>query len=426
MRGKMSPERGEENFKSAVEAYARFGVDAPAAEAAAAEIPLSLQCWQGDDVSGFERPASSPDGGIMATGGRPGKATSGPELRADMEAALALVPGRMKVNVHAMYAETGGAPVDRDELESRHFSAWISWAREKSLGLDFNPTFFSHPLSGQGGTLTNPDLGIRAFWVRHGERSRVIAAEMGRATGMPAVNDIWIPDGSKDFPADRLSPRLRLRDSLDAILDRKADPALLIDAVEPKLFGLGSEAYVAGSHDFYLAYAALKGIRLCLDMGHFHPTESVADKVSALLPFLPGILVHASRGMRWDSDHIVLRDDATQALFSEIGRAMAWDRVAIALDYFDASVNRVLAWAIGARAARASILASFLEPIEAMRDAEVSGRLGARLALMEEAKNLPLGAVWDHLCLARGVPRGADWITAAESYEAGVLGERAK
>jgi len=414
----------EDGFGAAVEAYAAFGVDAAAALEKAAALHLSLQCWQGDDVRGFEAGAGRLDGGILATGSRLGRARSGPEVRADMEAALSLVPGRMKVNLHAIYAETGSESVERDQLEARHFSAWIAWAGERGLGLDFNPTFFSHPLAAEG-TLTNPDPGIRAFWVRHGRASRRIAAEMGRASGMPAVNNIWIPDGSKDYPADRLGPRRRLIESLDAILEDSADPNLIVDALEPKLFGLGSEAFVAGSHDFYLAYAANRGLRLCLDSGHFHPTESVADKVSALLPFLPGLLVHVSRGMRWDSDHIVLRDDQTLALFREIARAGAWDRVALALDFFDASVNRVLAWAIGARAARAAILAALLEPIQALRDAEASGRLGERLALMEEAGNLPFGAVWDMLCLRTGAPIGRDWIAAAEAYEARVMTERA-
>jgi L-rhamnose isomerase len=338
---------------------------------------------------------------------------------------MALIPGRMKVNLHALYAETGGKWIDRDELEPGHFSAWMAWAKERSVGLDFNPSFFSHPKAASGRTLSSPDKAIRDFWIRHAIRSRRIAAAMGQASGMPAVNNIWIPDGSKDYPADRMGPRLRLRDALDEILEEKADPDVLVDAVESKLFGLGSEAYVVGSHEFYSGYAVKRQLALCLDMGHFHPTESIADKISALLPFVPSLLLHLSRGMRWDSDHVVVYDDGIQDVFCEIGRSEAWDRVALALDYFDASINRVMAWVIGARSARKAALFALLEPSGLLKEEEGRGRGGARLALMEEMKNMPRTAAWDMLCLDQGVPAGPAWIEASDGYEARVLRARA-
>jgi L-rhamnose isomerase len=420
----LTTDRIESNYLAAKEAYALFGADADAAIATAASIPLSLHCWQGDDVGGFERSAEGLTGGIMATGNHPGKARNPEELRADLEMAASLIPGEKKVNLHAIYAETGGEKVERDELGPEHFAAWIAWAAERGMGLDFNPSFFSHPKSASGYTLASADPAVRKFWIRHGISSRRIASAMGLATGKAAVNNIWIPDGSKDYPADRLSPRLRLRDSLDEILAEKADPTVLVDSVESKLFGIGSEAYVAGSHEFYASYAAINKIALCLDMGHFHPTESVADKVSGLLPFVPAILLHLSRGMRWDSDHVLIYGDEVQAVFNEVRRADAWGRAHVALDYFDASINRIAAWAIGARAARKAILAALLEPSRLLMEAESSGRLGERLALMEELKNLPLPAVWDKLCLRCGVPAGPAWIDASDAYEERVLSKR--
>ncbi len=411
------------NYTAAKQAFALVGVNTDTAVAAATAVPLSLHCWQGDDVTGFENPDQALTGGIMATGNHPGKARNPEQLRADLAMAASLVPGAKKVNVHALYAETNGKKVARDELGPEHFANWISWAQNARLGLDFNPSFFSHPKA-ENGTLSATDKTTREFWVRHGIQSRRIAAAMGKATGAPASNNVWIPDGTKDYPADRLSPRLRLKDSLDAVFAEKFPASQLFDAVECKLFGIGSEAYVVGSHEFYTAYAAQNKMGLTLDMGHFHPTETIADKISGLLPFIPGLLLHVSRGMRWDSDHVVTYNDEVQAVFTEIQRAGAWNRVAVGLDFFDASINRIMAWTIGARAARKAMLSALLEPSDLLKDAENSGRWGTRLALMEELKNLPLGAVWDKLCLDTGVPTGTSWINASDQYEADVLSKR--
>lgn len=419
----LSPEQVKANYAAAKQAYGLLGVDVDAAVKEAAAVPLSLHCWQGDDVTGFEKATDQLTGGIMATGNYPGKATTPDQLRADLDLAASLIPGVKKVNVHALYAETGGKKVDRDELGPEHFAHWISWAQKNQLGLDFNPSYFSHPKA-DNGTLSAADNATRQFWIRHGIQSRKIASAMGQATGMPAVNNIWIPDGSKDYPADRLGPRQRLKESLDAVLAEKADPALLIDAVECKLFGIGSEAYTVGSHEFYTAYAAQNKMTLCLDMGHFHPTETIADKIPGLLPFVPSLLLHVSRGMRWDSDHVVVYNEDVQAIFHEIHRAGAWNRVAVALDFFDASINRIMAWTIGARAARKAMLAALLEPVQLLKEEEKAGRLGARLALMEELKNLPLGAVWDQLCLEQNVPTGLSWMNVSDAYEKDVLTKR--
>ena len=419
----LSKDQINTNYAAAKASFALLGVDTDGAVTQAAAVPLSLHCWQGDDVTGFENPDQALTGGIMATGNHPGKARNAEQLRADLAMAASLVPGVKKVNVHAIYAETNGKKVARDELGPEHFANWITWAQKAKLGLDFNPSFFSHPKA-DNGTLSAADKATREFWVRHGIQSRRIAAAMGKATGAPASNNIWIPDGTKDYPADRLGPRLRLKDSLDALFAEKFPASQLFDAVECKLFGIGSEAYVVGSHEFYTAYAAQNKMGLTLDMGHFHPTETIADKIPGLLPFVPGLLLHVSRGMRWDSDHVVTYNDDVQAVFTEIQRAGAWNRVAVGLDFFDASINRIMAWTIGARAARKAMLSALLEPSALLKDAEISGRLGTRLALMEELKNLPLSAVWDKLCLDSEVPTGTSWINASDKYETEVLSKR--
>ena len=413
----------KKNYEAAKTTYALVGVDADAAVKAAAAVPLSLHCWQGDDVTGFEKATDGLTGGIMATGNHPGKAQTPEQLRADLDLAASLIPGTKKVNLHALYAETAGKKVPRDEVGPEHFTQWIAWAKKAKLGLDFNPSFFSHPLA-EAGTLSHPDKKIREFWIRNGVQSRKIASAMGKATGVPAVNNVWIPDGSKDLPVDRLSPRLRLKDALDEVFAEKADPKVLIDAVESKLFGIGSEAYVVGSHEFYTAYAVQKQMTLCLDMGHFHPTETIADKIPGLLPFIPGLLLHVSRGVRWDSDHVVIYNDDLQAVFNEIHRSGAWKKVSVALDFFDASINRIMAWTIGARAARKAMLSALLEPTKLLKDEEKAGHNGTRLALLEELKNLPLAAVWDQLCLSQGVPTGLNWVNTGEAYEKDVLLKR--
>lgn len=421
----MTEQEIRQSYESAREQYDALGVDTERALEKMATLGISIHCWQGDDVTGFE--STGPlTGGIMATGNFPGKARTPDELRADFEKAYSLVPGSHRLNLHAIYLEHGGKQVDRNEIEPAHFSGWVDWAKQLGIPLDFNPTFFSHPKSDDGFTLAHRDKAIREFWIEHGRRSRVVSAEMGRRLGTPSVNNFWIPDGWKDQPADRLVHRELLVDSLDAIFAEKLDPGHTLDAVESKLFGIASESYVVGSHEFYLAYAQSRNLLLCMDAGHYHPTESIAEKVSALLPFFPQLLLHVSRPVRWDSDHVVLFDDETRAIMREVTRADAWDRIFVALDFFDASINRVEAWVIGTRAALKSALFSLLEPIAEVKKAEDQGRLGDRLALQEEAKTLPFGAVWNEFCRRQDVPAGTDWMAEVARYEREVLSRRDK
>lgn len=404
-------------YSFAQEAYAEIGVDTEATLQILARTPISLHCWQGDDVRGFEAGAGEPGGGLAVTGAYPGRARTPEELRADLDKALSLLPGRHRLNLHASYAELGGARVDRDAYEPAHFQGWIDWAKAHGLGLDFNPTYFGHPLAQSGLTLTHPDESVRRFWIAHGIACRRIGAEMGRQLGTATVTNVWIPDGSKDLPVDRRGPRERLAESLDAIFAEAIDPAFAIDAVESKLFGLGSEAFVAGSHEFYLGYAITRQKHLCLDAGHFHPTESIADKISSVLQFVPGLLLHVSRGVRWDSDHVVILDDPTRAIFEELVRGDFLSRTRVGLDFFDASINRVAAWVIGARAALKALLAALLEPERQLRAWENAGNFTARLAWLEEAKTLPLGAVWDEHCRRQNVPSGLGWLVEVQRYE---------
>jgi len=407
-------------YQAAKETYAGLGVDTDQALARAETIPISIHCWQGDDVGGFEGAAGELTGGIAVTGNFPGKARTVEELRADFEKAYSLIPGSHRFALHASYLEHGGKPVERDEILPEHFAGWVAWARETGLGLDFNGTFFSHPKSEDGFTLSHPDKGIRDFWIEHAKRSRTISAYLGREQGSPCIDNLWIPDGWKDEPADRLGPRERLLDSLDQIFAEKLDPAETIDAVESKLFGLGSEAYVVGSHEFYLGYAITRNVALTLDAGHFHPTESIAEKLTSILPFVPRVMLHVSRPVRWDSDHVVLFNDETRSIAREIRRADAWDRVPIGLDFFDASINRISAWTIGARNAVKAVLYALVEPIELIRKAESEGRLADRLALQEEAKTLPFNAVWDMYCERNDVPVGTAWLKEVAAYERNV------
>jgi L-rhamnose isomerase len=411
-------------YALARERYAALGVDTEKALQALARVAISLHCWQGDDVGGFENPEGLSGGGIQATGNYPGKARNADELRQDLDAALHLIPGRHRLNLHALYAETGGRRVDRDALRPEHFARWIDWAKRRRMGLDFNPTYFSHPRAADGFTLAHADTGIRRFWVRHGIACRRIGEAFGRALGTPCVTNVWIPDGYKDIPADRKAPRERLRRSLDEIFARRIDPACHLDAVEGKLFGIGSESYVVGSHEFYLGYAVANRKLLTLDTGHFHPTESAADKISAVLAHLDGILLHVSRGVRWDSDHVVILSDELQALAGELVRGNYLRRVHIGLDYFDASINRVAAWVIGTRCMLKALLVALLEPSGTLQAMEAAGDFTARLALLEELKTLPAGAVWDRYCVAKGVPAGTAWIDAVKAYEKTVLAQR--
>ncbi len=410
-------------FTLARERYAALGVDVDRALGTLATIPISLHCWQGDDVGGFENLGGPLGGGLAVTGNHPGKARTPDELRADLEMALSLIPGRHRLNLHAFYGEFGGRKVDRDEIAPEHFRNWIAWARANGLGLDFNPTCFSHPKAADGCTLSHRNKGIRDFWIEHCRRAREIGAFMGRTLGTPCVTNVWIPDGSKDTPADRVGPRARLAEALDAVFKKALPAKHNLDAVEPKLFGIGSESYVVGSHEFYLGYAITRKKLLCLDAGHYHPTESIADKISSVLQHLPEILLHVSRGVRWDSDHVVVLNDDLLAIAREIAANDFSHRAHVGLDYFDASINRVAAWTIGTRNMLRALLIALLEP-PGVKSAEATGDLTARLALQEEAKTLPCGAVWDFYCDSQGVPAGERWLAEATRYEADVLERR--
>ncbi|HEY3762088.1 MAG TPA: L-rhamnose isomerase [Verrucomicrobiae bacterium] len=414
----------EKAFALAKERYHENGVDAARALKILETIPISLHCWQGDDVGGFENFGQTLGGGLVATGNYPGKARTPDELRADLDMTYSLVPGKHRLNLHAFYGEFGGRKVDRDEIAPEHYKTWITWAKSNGLGLDFNPTCFSHPKSADGFTLSHRDKGIRDFWIAHCIRSREIGAAMGKALGKTCITNVWIPDGMKDTPADRNAPRARLAESLDKVFAKKISPQLNLDAVEPKLFGIGSESYVVGSHEFYLGYAVSRKKLLTLDAGHYHPTEGIADKVSSVLQFLPEILLHVSRGVRWDSDHVVVLNDDLLAIAREIVANGFAKRVHIGLDYFDASINRVAAWTIGTRNMIRALLIALLEPTETLRAAESKGDFTTRLALQEEAKSLPFGAVWDFYCASKGVPVGDAWLAEMKRYEHTVLSKR--
>jgi L-rhamnose isomerase len=414
----------EAAYSLARERYALLGVDTEQAMATLGQVALSLHCWQGDDVGGFEASGEALGGGIAATGNYPGKARTADELRSDLDQAYRLIPGAHRLNLHAMYAETGGRSVERNELRPEHFAAWTEWAKQNRHGVDFNPSCFSHPKAASGFTLASYDEGIRNFWIEHCIACRQIGAHFGRELGTPAITNIWIPDGFKDTPADRKAPRQILKESLDKVLAEPIDPRYNLDAVEPKLFGLGVESYTVGSHEFYMGYAINKHILMCLDAGHFHPTETISDKISAMLIYLDEILLHVSRGVRWDSDHVVTFTDDLQAIAQEIVRGGFLSRVHIGLDYFDASINRVAAWAIGARNALRALLLALLEPLETLCDLERAGDYTGRLALLEELKSLPFGAVWDAHCLRQGVPVGFGYVDAIRDYERRELSRR--
>jgi len=414
----------EKTYEAARRRYAELGVDTEAAMKKLAKISISVHCWQGDDVTGFERATGLSDGGIQATGRYLGKARTPDELRMDLEKALSLIPGKHRLNLHAIYAESDGK-VERNDLRVEHFSRWIDWAKANGLGMDFNGTFFSHPKAQSGFTLASADDGIRRFWVEHGIACRRIGEQIGKRLGSACVTNVWIPDGYKDIPVDRKGPRDRLLRSLDEIFAQEMNKQFLLDSVESKLFGIGSESYVVGSHEFYLGYALQHQVLLCLDTGHFHPTETVSDKISSVLSFLDEILLHVSRPVRWDSDHVVILSDELRDLAAELVRGDYLNRVHIGLDYFDASINRVAAWVIGTRCMIKALLAALLEPADKLRELENSGDFTARLALMEEIKTLPLGAIWDYYCLKAEVPVGMSWLDHVKQYEKDVLIKRA-
>ncbi len=404
----------EQAYAQAKERYAALGVDTEKALAALEKVAISLHCWQGDDVGGFENPGGELTGGIAATGNYPGKARSADELRRDLDVAYRLLPGSHRLNLHAIYLESD-KPVERNAIEPKHFSAWLDWAKEKGHGVDFNPTCFSHPLANDGFTLSHRDPAIRQFWIEHCIASRKIGDYFGKELGTPAVTNIWIPDGYKDTPADRTTPRRLLLEALDTVLAEKLSHNL--DAVEPKLFGIGSESYVTGSMEFYTGYAVSRKVLLTLDSGHFHPTETIADKISSVLIYLDEILLHVSRGVRWDSDHVVTFNDDLQAIAQEIVRADALNRVHIGLDYFDASINRIAAWTIGARNTLRALLNALLEPRQMLNQFEAEGDFSSRLALQEELKVMPAGAIWDFYCLKHGAPVGMAFMDVIKDYE---------
>jgi L-rhamnose isomerase len=412
-------------YSLAKQQYADFGVDTDAALRRLTEISISLHCWQGDDVGGFERFGEQLGGGLAATGNYPGKARTPDELRADAAKAFSLIPGRHRFNLHAFYGEFGGRRVDRDEIGPQHFAGWIDWANSLGIGLDFNPTTFSHPKAADNFTLSHADKSIRDFWIRHAVACRQIGEAIGRALRKRCVTNHWIPDGMKDTPVDRVGPRERLTESLDAIFKVGIDPQFNVDSLEGKLFGLGCESYTVGSHEFYFGYALSRNVLFTLDTGHYHPTETITDKISAVLMYLPEILLHVSRGVRWDSDHVVVLNDDLQAIGQELVRGRYLERTNIGLDYFDASINRVAAWVIGARNMIKSLLGALLEPTARLRECERAGDYTSRLALQEEIKTLPLGAVWDHYCASSGVPVGPDWLSEIRQYEGTVLSMRA-
>jgi L-rhamnose isomerase len=412
-------------YEAAKERYAGFGVDVESAVQKLATIPISLHCWQGDDVGGFETAgAQLSGGGIQATGNYPGKARTIGELRADLEEAFRLIPGRHRLNLHACYLDNGGLFVDRTEIEPKHFQSWIDWAKANGLGMDFNPTYFSHPKAADNFTLTHPDPAIREFWIQHGIACRRIGAEMGRQLGSATVTNVWIPDGYKDIPVDRTGPRERLTDSLDRIFAEPIDPSLHLDAVEAKLFGIGAESYTAGSAEFYLGYSVSRQKLLCLDAGHYHPTEMISEKISSVLLFCPGLLLHVSRPVRWDSDHVVILDDELIAIAKEVIRSNQPGRIHLGLDFFDASINRIAAWVIGTRNMLKALLVALLEPAETLRRIEGEMDFTRRLMLLEEMKSLPWSAVWDYYCLCQNVPVGACWFDEVRRYERDVLSQR--
>ena len=409
-------------YEYAKEVYLSQGVNVDAAIRAAKMVPVSMHCWQGDDLHGFDG-GGLLTGGIQATGNYPGCARTAAELRMDIEKAFSLIPGAKKLNLHASYAETEGRRVGRDEIMPREFSGWIAWAKAQGVGLDFNPTFFSHPMMDGNFSLSSRDSSVRNFWIEHGRRCREIGLAFGKELGKTSVVNYWMPDGYKDIPVDTKGPRQRMAASLDEIFRAPMDEAFVRESVESKLFGIGIESYTVVNHEFALGYAATRGKLYCMDAGHFHPTEVLSDKLSSVLMFVPGVMLHISRGVRWDSDHVVLFDDELKRLLQEVVQGGYLDRVYIGQDYFDASINRIAAWVIGMRNTQKALLHAFLRPAAALQSEE-AGDYSARLAQLEEVKTLPFSAIWDYYCLTEGVPAGPDWIGAVKCYEADVLSKR--
>lgn len=421
---KLNRKQVEDHYAIAKEIYMQIGVNTDDVIKRLSTVSISIQCWQGDDVTGFENLNTGLTGGIQATGNYPGRARNAVELRMDLDKAMSLIPGKHRVNLHSIYAETDGKVVDRNELRPEHFSRWVEWAKQNGIGLDFNPTCFSHPLISDGFTLSHKDAGIRNFWIEHCLAARVIGESFGKTLGTPCVTNIWIPDGYKDTPIDRFSPRERLKDSLDRIFKTEISKDYNLDSVESKLFGIGSESYVAGSHEFYLGYAVKNNKLICLDTGHFHPTEKVSDKISAVFNFVDEILLHLSRPVRWDSDHVVSLDDELLAITKELVRNDFLGRTHIGLDFFDASINRVAAYVIGTRNVLKALLIAMLEPTNKLKAYERDGDYTSRLALLEEYKTYPFGAIWDYYCWQNDVPVAGNWLGEIRNYENETLSKR--
>ncbi len=415
----------EERYQDAKARYAEIGVDTDAALKKLQDVKISMHCWQGDDVKGFLNPDGELTGGIMATGDYPGAAHTPEQLRQDIEKAFSLIPGKHKLNLHAIYLDTD-EPVDLNEIEPKHFEKWAAWANEQGVGLDFNPTFFSHPMMKDGMTLAHPDQDVRDFWIEHGKRSRKIAEYLGKETGQTCINNFWMPDGMKDNPIDRYSPRKRMMESLDEIFTEELNEEYTQEAVESKLFGLGAEAYTVGSHEFYMGYGLTRDKLICLDAGHFHPTEVISNKLSSLALFSKGIMLHVSRPVRWDSDHVVIMDDELQEIGKEIVRNDLLAKTNIGLDFFDATINRVAAWVVGTRNTQKALLKAMLEPIEDLKEMELELDYTKRMALTEELKNFPYADVWNYFCEQNDAPVGMNWYEEVMNYERDILATREK
>lgn len=412
----------EKAYLLAKEQYAKIGVDTDKALEALKNIKISMHCWQGDDVLGFLSDGEL-SGGIQTTGNYPGRATNPDELRADIDKALSLIPGTHKLNLHAIYADTD-EKVELDELEPKHFEKWVAWAKEKGMGLDFNPTCFSHPMAETGFTISSADDNIRNFWIRHCKACRKIAEYFGKELGQKAVTNFWFPDGYKDIPVDREAPRRRMMEALDEVFSEQIDEKYTVDALESKVFGIGVESYTVGSNEFCIGYAVSRNKLPCLDAGHYHPTEVISDKIPSVLLFSKELLLHVSRPVRWDSDHVVILDDELQAIAQSLVRTGLVERTHIGLDFFDASINRIAAWVIGTRNMQKALLKALLEPTADLMKAELEGDYTSRLALTEEYKTYPFGAVWDYFCEINGVPVGTEWLDEVKKYEQEVLLKR--
>lgn len=413
----------EQRYGDAKARYAELGVDTDKALEKLQDIKISMHCWQGDDVTGFLNPEGELTGGIMSSGNYPGAAHTPTQLRQDLEKAYSLIPGKHKLNLHAMYLDTE-EKVDLNEIEPKHFKNWVDWAKEQGVGLDFNPTFFSHPMMKNGYTLAHPDKEVRDFWIEHGKRSRNIAEYFGKELGQTSIDNFWIPDGMKDNPIDRYNPRKRLMESLDEIFSEVIDERYTQDAVESKLFGLGAEAYTTGSHEFYMGYGLTRDKLICLDAGHFHPTEVISNKLTSLALFSKGVMLHVSRPVRWDSDHVVIMDDELQEIGKEIVRNDLLEKTNIGLDFFDATINRIAAWVVGTRNTQKALLKAMLEPTQELKNMELKFDYTSRLVYTEELKDFPYGDVWNYFCYKNNVPIGMDWLNEVRQYEDEVLSKR--